>query len=53
MGIQYGRGSRTFQPPVNNHGIKPTTTPGANKKKTALPIAAVGLRMATPHLPNH
>src|SRR5918994_7465229 len=48
-GAQYGRGSRTCQPPVNNHGIRPPTTPGANRKNTALPTAAVDLRMAVPH----
>src|SRR5918998_2600484 len=52
-GIQYGRGSRACQPPVNNHGIAPATTPGANRKKSALPSAAVGLRMAMPHFPVH
>ena len=47
MGAQYGTGSRTCQP-VNNHGIRPATMPGATTKKAALPIVAVGLRMATP-----
>src|SRR5919199_2062539 len=46
-GAQYGRGSRACQR-VNNHGIRPTTTPGATRKNTALPTAAFRLRIATP-----
>src|SRR5215216_4127482 len=46
MGTQYGTGSRTCQP-VNNHGIRPATMPGPTTKNTALPSAAVGLRMVS------
>src|SRR5215211_3498573 len=49
-GAQYGRGSRTCQR-VSAHGTRPTTTPGANKKNSALPTAAVDLRIVTSHLP--
>src|SRR5215213_8862698 len=31
--------------------MRPTTTPGANKKNSALPTAAVDLRIISPHLP--
>ena len=49
MGAKYGgTGWRSCQP-VNNHGIRPTTVPGATRKNTALPTAAVTLRMDTPH----
>src|SRR5215203_607680 len=48
-GAKYGTGSCTRQP-VSNHGIRPAKTPGPTTKNTALPTAAVCLRILKPHL---
>src|SRR5690606_8420411 len=47
-----GSGERISQPETHP-GPSPATTPGAARKKTALPIAAVVLRMTHPPISSH